>query len=80
MPSTIVSGFISNSNEYRSVEKYIEYGKKLINIPINKIIFIEKDIYDEYLFNAITDEILLNTIFIFINKKDIYIFMSIMTK
>jgi len=72
----IVSAFISNGNTHRSIETYIEYGKKLINIPINKIIFIEKKIYDEYLLNPafITDEILLNTTFIFINREDMYLY------
>ena len=41
MTPTIISGFISDNNiTHRSIEQYIEYGKKLINISINKIIFI----------------------------------------
>lgn len=70
MPPTIVSGFISNCNTYRNVEKYINYGKKLIDIPINKIIFIEKEIYDEYF----TDNLDSYTTFIFIKKEDIYLY------
>lgn len=72
--STIVSGFISNCNSYRTIEKYINYGKKLIDIPINKIIFIEQEIYDENLANYVTDKILEYTKFIFIKKKDMYLY------
>ena len=30
--TTIVSGFLTNINKYRSIEKYIDYGKKLCKI------------------------------------------------
>jgi len=70
MPPIIVSGFISNSNTYRNIENYINYGKKLIDIPINKIIFIEKEVYDEY-FNDKSDSF---TTFIFLKKEDIYLY------
>ena len=70
MPPIIVSGFIANCNTYRNVEKYIIYGKKLINIPMNKIICIEKEIYDEY-FSNISDPY---TTFIFVKKEDIYLY------
>ena len=29
--TTLVSAFLTNINNYRSIDKYIEYGKKLIN-------------------------------------------------
>jgi len=70
MPPTIVSGFISNCNTYRNVENYINYGKKLMSVPINKIIFIEKEVYDEYLSEYISEY----TTFIFIKKEDIYLY------
>ena len=70
MTPTIVSGLISNCNTYRNIDKYIYYGKKLIDIPINKIIFIEKEIYDEYYISSQIE----NTTFIFIKKEDIYLY------
>ena len=30
--ATIVSAFLSNVNNNRNLEKYIEYGKKLLNL------------------------------------------------
>lgn len=69
---TIVSGFLSNINniEYRNLEKYVEYGKKLINIKLPKVIFIDKQIYQQYFLN-ISDEL---TKFIQIEKKDLYFY------
>lgn len=68
--TTIVSAFISNANSYRNIEKYIEYGKKLCSIYINKVIFIEEHIYNTYFKN----EIFPLTIFIFINKEKLYFY------
>ena len=67
---TIVSSFISNVNSYRNIEKYIDYGIKLLQNNLQKIIFIEKNIYDEYLSNYNFN----NTHFIFIEKKEIYFY------
>ena len=97
MAPTIISGFISDNNiTHRSIEQYIEYGKKLINVPIHKIIFIEKEIYKKFLSElskvdevsevdevdevdevSEVDEVLSfneYTTFIFIKKKDIYLY------
>lgn len=90
MTPTIISGLISDTNiTHRSIEQYIEYGKKLINIPINKIIFIEKKIYDKFLsevpelpeVSEVSEvpelpEVTFNeyTTFIFIKKEDIYLY------
>jgi hypothetical protein len=43
-----VSAYITNINNYRNVSKYIEYGKKMLNINIFQIIFIEKYIFDDF--------------------------------
>lgn len=43
--TTLVSAFISNCNDNRSFEKYLEYGKELLVIDQNKIIFLEKEVY-----------------------------------
>jgi hypothetical protein len=70
MTTTIVSGFLTNINSYRNVEKYIEYGKKLCKININKIIFIEESIYNAYF----KDEICELTHFIFTSKEQLYLY------
>lgn len=66
--TTIVSAFIANVNNY-SLEKYITNGKELVNIPINKIIFIDQTLYDQ--FNEYKNEY---TIFIPTTKADIYLY------
>ena len=43
---TIVSCFIGNTNNNRSVETYLEHGHYLLSANINKIIFIEDILYD----------------------------------
>ena len=68
--TTIVSGLITNINSYRSIEKYIEYGKKLCKININKIIFIEETIYNKYF----KDETYVSTTFIFTSKEKLYLY------
>lgn len=42
--ATIVSAFISNVNQRsnRNINDYLEYGKKLLAIPVNKIIFFDE--------------------------------------
>jgi hypothetical protein len=47
--TTIVSAFISNVNtrKDRTIEKYIEYGKVLLQTKIQKIIFIDEIIFNE---------------------------------
>jgi hypothetical protein len=46
----IVSAFISNGNTYRKMDDYINYGKALLQLEVNtQIIFIEKNIFNEYL-------------------------------
>jgi len=47
--TTIVSAFIAGANNRtdRSVDKYIEYGKILMDIPIHKIILIDDTVIDK---------------------------------
>jgi hypothetical protein len=54
------------------IEKYIEYGRKLLEIDIPKIIFIEQTIYEEYLKESIYESN--QTHFVFINKTDSYLY------
>ena len=70
--TTIVTALLTNINNHRSIDKYIEYGKKLINIPEQKIIYIEKDVYNMYYKDI--NESDNYTIFRFIEKKDIYLY------
>jgi hypothetical protein len=67
---TIVSAFLSNINSNRNIENYIDYGKKLCNININKVIFIEEHIYKIYFIN----EKYPLTTFIFTNKEHLYLY------
>jgi len=48
MKNTLVSCFLSNTNarKDRDINKYLEYGLKLLNTNIKKIIFIEEHIID----------------------------------
>jgi hypothetical protein len=68
--ATIITALLTNINNYRAIDKYIEYGKKLINIPQQKIIYIEEEVYNMY-YKDIND---INTTFRFIEKKDIYLY------
>ena len=73
--TTIVSAFVTGINKKKDMDisHYIEYGKKLLRLPIPKIIFIELEIYDQYL-SSNNDEYPL-TEFIFIDpKRDIYLY------
>jgi hypothetical protein len=70
--TTLVSAFLTNVNSFRSIDKYIEYGKKLINSTQPKIIFIEEYVYTNYIKNDIIQNT--NTIFIFIKETDLYFY------
>jgi len=69
--TTIVSAFISNVNsrEDRTIEKYIEYGKVLLQTKIQKIIFI-----DEIIFNELKNYSNELTYLILIKKGYIYLY------
>ena len=70
MNTTFVSALLTNINGYRSLEKYVEYAKKLLALPINKVIFMERAVHAEHF----SDENRENTTFIFIEKKDLYLY------
>lgn len=65
MNTTIVSAFIENTNERKS-EFYLERGKKLLELPYKKIIFIEKNNID-YFKDYKND----NTLFVEYSKDDL---------
>jgi hypothetical protein len=68
--ATIVSALLTNINSNRNIEKYIDYGRKLCNININKVIFIEEHIYNTYFIN----EKYPLTTFIFTSKDQLYLY------
>lgn len=57
----IVSAFISNINDRvdRNVNKYVDYGKKLVDVSIPKIIFIEKNVFETFELRKSTDQSIL---------------------
>ena len=67
---TIVSAFVSDVNSNRDIDKYINYGINLLRINVSKIIFIEKDIYNNFLSNQVFN----NTHFIFFEKEENYLY------
>ena len=68
--NTIVTSFVCNSNNRkdRTIDKYIELGKILLQTKIPKIIFMDEQIYDNFseYFNEYN-------FFIKINKDDLYL-------
>jgi len=72
--TTIVTAFITNINQSnsRSITDYIEYGKKLLSLPVPIVCFIEEPIYNEYFKMQLN--LYRNTTFIFTEKKDIYLY------
>lgn len=71
--TTIVTAFIANANQRidRSINDYIKYGKKLLELPINinKIVF-----FDETLINLNILQVFPNTIMIPIKKEEMYLY------
>jgi hypothetical protein len=69
---TIVSAFIANANhrQDRSVSDYISYGKKLLAVPINKIIFFDDSEIEQLPDECFND----NTLIIPVKKDDNYLY------
>jgi hypothetical protein len=70
--TTIVSAFIATTNKNRSIEEYISFGKKLLEIPNPKVIFIDSESFREY-FQEKQNEYAFTT-FIPIEKHDMYLY------
>jgi hypothetical protein len=72
--ATIVTAFISeiNGKNNRSIDDYIEYGKKLLSIPVPVVCFIELHIYNTY-FKEDIDKYPL-TSFVITDKSRIYLY------
>jgi hypothetical protein len=69
--TTLVTAFVAGANKRndRGIEDYIQYGKKLLENPINKIVF-----FDETLIHSYNLKIYPNTIIIPIKKEDLYLY------
>ena len=69
---TLVSAFIANANQRqdRSIDDYISYGKKLMAVPINKIIFFDDSEIEKLPDECFND----NTLIIPIKKDDNYLY------
>jgi hypothetical protein len=69
--NTIVTAFMTGINQidFRSAEQYMEYGNKLLILPIPKIVFVESHIY--YLYYSSTSFPL--TTFIPFERNDNYL-------
>ena len=70
--TTIVTAFVQNinNNKSRSIDEYIAFGKKLLNIPNPKIVFIDHQSWQEFFEN----EKYPLTTFIPIRKEDTYLY------
>lgn len=71
MTATIVTAFISNVNKasHRSPARYIEAGKKLLSIPVNKVVFMDVDLMDQF-----EDIDTTYNYFVPITKDDMYLY------
>ena len=69
----IISAFLGNINRRkdRNIEKYFEYGKKLLSVKIQKIIFMDENNFE--LFKKFENK---NTIIISYRKKNMYFYNS----
>jgi hypothetical protein len=70
MTTTVVSSLFIGVNNYRSVDDYIMYGFKLLRQPVNKIIYIQHELYEKYYSGETWGE---NTTFRYISESDIYL-------
>ena len=72
--ATIVTAFMTNVNnvEFRSCEKYIEFGKKLLSQAIPTVCFLERKIYNDFFQSCSQDYP--NTHFIMFERNEIYLY------
>lgn len=67
----LVTAFVAGANQRndRGIDDYIQYGKKLLENPINKIVF-----FDETLIHSYNLQNYPNTIVVPIKKEDMYLY------
>ena len=70
MNTTVVTSLYMGVNKYRSIEDYINYGRKLLSQQVNKIIYIEREVYDMYYADDTWEA---NTTFRYITAADVYL-------
>ena len=72
--ATIVTAFMTNINQiqFRSTDKYMELGKKLLSQPIATVCFLEKHIYNQYFADSL--EQFPNTSFHLFERNENYLF------
>jgi len=77
--STIVSAFVSGVNTRKDfdISQYIEYGKKLLEIDVPKVIFMELSIYQMYFEKEKKEGHYPNTVFIMMNRFNMYLYEHI---
>lgn len=69
--NTIVSAFVANANSQKGVDFYINKGKSLLQLDINKIIFIDSVLQNKYNDILVEND---NTRIIYFNKNDLYLY------
>ena len=74
--NTIVSAFVTGVNTRKDfdITKYIEYGKKLLEIDAPKVIFIELSIYQTYFEKEKKEGHYPNTVFVMMNRFNMYLY------
>lgn len=71
MSNTIVTGFVANANSQKGVDYYLEKGKSLLELNMNKIIFIDSELKDKYSEKLVDND---NTKIIYFNKREMYLY------
>jgi hypothetical protein len=70
--TTLVTAFVSGANTHRSLDIYMQHGKRLLAIEgVRKIVFIEREIWNTHFRDETTPPF---TTFRFIEKEDLYTF------
>jgi hypothetical protein len=74
--TTIVSAFMTGVNSRKDIDirQYIEFGNKLMVIPVPKVIFLEQHIYETHFQESHSLGKYPLTTFIMMNKSDIYLY------
>lgn len=74
--NTIVSAFVTGVNQRKDIDisQYIEFGKKLLEIPVPKVIFIELSTYQLYFEKENSLHKYPMTAFIIINRFNMYLY------
>lgn len=75
--STIVTAFLTKINQidYRNVETYLEYGKKLLRINVPCVCFVEREIYETHFLSSLATYP--QTYFFLFEKTDNYLYQYI---